>query len=63
MQEFLNALKNGKGYDYLANNAHNMRKEDLKRIAMELLFELTRDYGFLDCPTIDNVIDELQDYV
>lgn len=63
MEGFIEALKNDKGYDYLANNYTSMSKEELKRIAMELLFELTRYHlDGLD-PDINNVIEELQDYI
>lgn len=63
MEKFVEALKNGTGYDYLANHYTSLSKEELKRIAMELLFELTRDCGLLDMPNIDNVIDELKEYI
>lgn len=63
MNEFIEALNNGTGCDYIANNYYKMSKAELKRIILELLFELTRDCGFLDCPNIENVINELKSYI
>lgn len=55
--EFINALKENVGCDFIANNAHNFSKEELKIIILELLYdELT------GCPNIENVIEELEEY-
>lgn len=59
MDEFINALREDVGYGYIANNAHKFSKEELKRIVLELLYELT------EAPhraKIENVIEELENY-
>lgn len=59
VNEFINALREDMGYDYIANNAHKFSKEELKRIILELLYELTEaSYK----PNIENVIEELEDF-
>ena len=60
MEDFIKALKQGVGYDYLANNYYKMSKEELKRIGLELLYELTSESH---TPDIENVIEELEDHV
>ena len=59
IDEFINALKEDMGYGYIANNAHRFTKEELKRIILELLYELTNESHK---PNIENVIEELEDY-
>lgn len=59
IDEFINALKEDMGYGYIANNAHRFTKEELKRIILELLYELTNESHK---PRIENVIEELEDY-
>ncbi len=59
VDEFINALKEDMGYDYIANNAHNFSKEELKRIILELLYELTNE---THKPNIENVIEELEEF-
>lgn len=58
MDEFINALREDMGYDYIANNAHHFSKEELKRIILELLYELTESHR----PNIENVIEELEEF-
>lgn len=58
MDEFINALREDMGYDYIANNAHKFSKEELKRIILELLYELTETHK----PNIENVIEELEEF-
>lgn len=59
IDEFINALREDMGYDYIANNAHRFTKEELKRIILELLYELTNESHK---SRIENVIEELEDY-
>ena len=59
MDEFINALKEDRGYDYIANNAHNFSKEELKRIILELLYELINE---THKPNIENAIEELEEF-
>jgi 20S proteasome alpha/beta subunit len=56
---FIEALKKDKGYDYLANNYQNMSKDELERIALEFLYELTSETHEAD---INNAIEELEDF-
>lgn len=58
MDEFINALREDMGYDYIANNAHNFSKDELKRIILELLYEITESHR----PNIENVIEELEEF-
>jgi hypothetical protein len=58
MDEFINALREDMGYDYIANNAHKFSKEELKRIILELLYELTETHK----PNIENAIEELEEF-
>lgn len=58
MDEFINALREDMGYGYIANNAHNFSKDELKRIILELLYEIKESHR----PNIENVIEELEDY-
>ena len=58
MDEFINALREDMGYDYIANNAHKFSKEELKRIILELLYELTETHK----SNIENVIEELEEF-
>lgn len=58
MDEFINALKEDMGYGYIANNAHKFTKEELKRIILELLYELNESHK----PKIENVIEELEEF-
>lgn len=59
MDEFINALREDMGYGYIANNAHHFSKEELKRIILELLYELTNE---THKPNIENVIEELEEF-
>lgn len=59
VDEFINALRENMGYGYIANNAHNFSKEELKRIILELLYELTNESHK---PNIENVIEELEEF-
>lgn len=59
VDEFINALREDMGYGYIANNAHNFSKEELKRIILELLYELTNESHK---PNIENVIEELEEF-
>jgi hypothetical protein len=59
MDEFINALREDMGYDYIANNAHKFSKEELKRIILELLYELTNE---THKPNIENAIEELEEF-
>ena len=59
VDEFINALREDMGYDYIANNAQNFSKEELKRIILELLYELTNESHK---PNIENVIEELEEF-
>lgn len=59
MDEFINALREDMGYGYIANNAHHFSKEELKRIILELLYELTSESHR---PNIENVIEELEEF-
>jgi hypothetical protein len=58
VDEFINALREDMGYDYIANNAHKFSKEELKRIILELLYELTETHK----PNIENAIEELEEF-
>lgn len=40
MKEFLQALENGTAYDYIANNSHNMSKNELATILKEYIYHL-----------------------
>lgn len=61
VDEFINALREDEdmGYDYIANNAHKFSKEELKRIILELLYELTNE---THKPNIENAIEELEEF-
>lgn len=59
IDEFINALREDMGYDYIANNAHKFSKEELKRIILELLYELTNE---THKPNIENAIEELEEF-
>lgn len=59
MDELINALREDMGYDYIANNAHKFSKEELKRIILELLYELTNE---THKPNIENAIEELEEF-
>ena len=59
MDEFINALREDMGYGYIANNAQKFSKEELKRIILELLYELTNEPHK---PNIENVIEELEEF-
>lgn len=59
IKEFIEALKKNKGYGYLACNSHNMSKDELRRIGLELIYELTNESHE---PNINNVIEELEEY-
>ena len=58
VDEFINALREDMGYSYIANNAHNFSKDELKRIILELLYEITESHR----PNIKNVIEELEEF-
>jgi hypothetical protein len=49
-KKFLKALKNGNGYDFIANNYFTFTKEELKDIILELLFNTN----------VDDTIEELK---
>lgn len=56
---FLEALRQGKGYDFLAQQGHLFSKEQLKRIAMECIYEM----HFEDEMAHNiNVADELEEF-
>ena len=55
MKAFVEALENGTGYGYLAENYWNMSKDSLANIAKELLYAL-EEHGDLE-----DVADELRD--
>ena len=40
MKEFLQALENGTAYDYIAQNSHNMSKDELATILKKYIFHL-----------------------
>lgn len=42
-KKFLKALKDGNGYDFIANNYFTFTKEELKDIILELLFNTNVD--------------------
>lgn len=57
IQDFINAVKAGESaYDVIARHYWEMSKDDLKRICLEFIFELEDD-------RVDNVLDELKDFV
>ena len=56
---FIEALRKNKGYCYLACNSYKMSREEIKRISLELIYELTND---VHEPNINNVIEELEEY-
>jgi hypothetical protein len=49
-KKFLKALKDGNGYDFIANNYFTFTKEELKDIILELLFNTN----------VDDTIEELK---
>lgn len=59
VDEFINALREDMGYDYIAHNAHFFSWYELQRIILELLYELTNE---THKPNIENVIEELEEF-
>lgn len=56
----LEEIRNDNGYDFLANNYHLMSKEQLKRIAMECLYEISHNDNKV--AMLNNIADEIEDY-
>lgn len=55
--KIVNAIKQDRLYDYLANNYWNMSKEDIKDIALELIASESNE------ELIDNLINYRFDYL
>lgn len=61
MEDFIVTIKSEKGdkarcaYNYLVNNYMNMSKDDLKSIAIELIYQFTQFE-----PSLENAIDILE---
>lgn len=56
----LEEIRNDNGYDFLANNYHLMSKEQLKRIAMECLYEISHNDDKI--AMLNNIADEIDDF-
>lgn len=56
----VDAIRADDGYDFLADSYHNMSKEQLKRIAMECLYEIHRSDD--RATMLNNIADELGDF-
>ena len=57
IQDFINTVKaGGSAYDAIAQHYWEMSRDDLKRICLEFIYELEDE-------RVDNVIDELEDFV
>ena len=57
LEKIVNTIKQGRLYDYLANNYWNMSKEDLKDIALELIASRNNE------ELIDNLVNWRFDYL
>lgn len=56
-EDFLEALRKGKGYDYIADNYWHISVEALKDCCLELIYKLDN----IDKTAINDVADELED--
>lgn len=54
---FIEALEEGKGYDYIANHYSEFKVWDLKDIILELLYEMGQHHE----NDVDSVIEELKE--
>ena len=59
-KDLLAALKEGEGYDYIADHYWEMSKEDLKDVALELIWLIQDEMGD-KVSAFDPAIDELKD--
>lgn len=57
MDEFINAIREEMSYDYMARNGYNFTKDELIRISLELIYEITEKN-----PDIENVANELEEF-
>ena len=64
MKEFLEALKTGNGYDYIANHSYEMTKDELATILKEYIYQIN-SMGICDGKedVLDAVYENLLDYV
>ena len=64
MKEFLQALEKGTAYDYIAQNSHNMSKDELATILKEYIFHLNNMGIFEDKEDVIGAIyEELSEYI
>jgi hypothetical protein len=45
-QEIIQAIKEDKLYDYIANNFYKMSKEDLRDLILEIIYMIYYDYEY-----------------
>jgi hypothetical protein len=64
MKGFLKALENGTEYDYIANNSHNMSKDDLATILKEYIYHVN-SMGIFEGKedVLDAIYETISDYV
>ena len=55
---FIEALKNGKGYDFIANHYYEFTKEELKDIALELAYGI---YKNMPASEVLEIAEELEE--
>lgn len=55
LKEVIKAIRNGEGYDYIANHYYEFTKEELKDIILECLF-------VIDDNKAKDVAEELKDF-
>lgn len=61
MNDFIEALNEGRAYDYIAQNYWQMSKEDLKDILLEFIYEADESTIMDREFDTDNVISEIED--
>ena len=64
MKEFLKALENGTAYDYIAQNSHNMSKDELATILKEYIYHIN-DMKIYEGKedVIDAIYEDLLEYI
>lgn len=55
LREFINTGTKSAAYDYISENAHDMKKDELATICKELLYAISDD-------DFDTSLDALEDY-
>lgn len=61
-KEILQAIKDNKLYDFIANNYYQIKTEKLKDIILELYFLVTEEFDVNDKELNNKLIEYLEEY-